>query len=475
MNLYRILGLAALLIQAAFCQGQKHTFTYEAELGGAPSSSHLPFWLYSNQYGKINADAYLWGTVGVFTDFSRTNPRTFDYAIGAEGTGSLGNQENRIFLNQLYARIRWQKLVLDLGMTHPPLRYDGLSSTNGNMLYSTNARSLPGISLSTCDFIKLPWIGKWVAFEGKYAEYTMIDDRYAGNRTRLHNKMLGIRFTVVPQFSFEVGLEHYAQWGGETPQDGKLPSGFKDYLRVILIKEGGEDAPDNEINKLGNHIGNHFIKATYNGKRWGAEFYYNHIFEDGSGEKLRNRPDGLYGIYVHRNHPPRWFKSFVYEFYYTKCQSGPYHNDPLTGEIVGGNDNYFNNGIYQSGWTYYGRVIGAPFFLPKEENEAGLTLGVQNNRFVAHHIGICGVLPMEIQYRLLMSYSHNYGLHHLHYINETGEFSPKSQFSLGAEFTLPENKVLPVNISLTLGLDQGEMHSDKFGALIKIFKTGIFK
>ena len=124
----------------------------------------------------------------------------------------------------------------------------------------------------------------------------MIDDRYAGNRTRLHHKMLDIRFTIIPQLSIEAGLDHYAQWGGETEKDGKLPTSFKDYARVVLIKAGGGDAPENEINKLGNHIGNEFLKIRYNNERWGAEFYYDHIFEDGSGEKFRNRPDGLYGL-----------------------------------------------------------------------------------------------------------------------------------------------------------------------------------
>ncbi|MFR3853824.1 MAG: capsule assembly Wzi family protein, partial [Odoribacter splanchnicus] len=226
-------------------------------------------------------------------------------------------------------------------------------------------------------------------------------------------------------------------------------------------------------NKLGNHIGNEFLKIRYNNERWGAEFYYDHIFEDGSGEKFRNRPDGLYGLYFTRKKNFKWFKSFVYEFYYTKCQSGPFHNDPVSGEVVGGNDNYFNNGIYQSGWTFYGQVIGSPFFTPKPEEASGITRGVLNNRFYAHHLGICGDLPGDIRYKLMMSYSLNYGTHSVHFINKNGEYTTKPQFSWGLELIAPDTK-LPFHTALNVGFDKGDLLKNSFGIMLKIFKTGFF-
>ena len=453
---------------------QKHTLTYKAETGGALPAGKLPFWLHTNTYGKITGNTYLWGTAGLSTPFSKSNTRAFDFSFGAEGTGSLEKgEDNRLFVNQLYGRLRWQNLVLTLGLIAPDTEYEGLSATNGNMLYSTNSRNLPGISLSTWDFIKLPWIGKWISFKGQYEEYMMTDKRYAGKRTRLHHKMLDIKFTITPCFSFEAGLDHYAQWAGTTTKYGKLPASFKDYHRVVLVKEGGEDAPENEINKLGNHIGMHFAKFKYHNENWAAEFYYNHIFEDGSGEKFRNRPDGLYGFYFTRTEKQKWLKSILYEFYYTKCQSGPYHNDPVSGEIVGGNDNYFNNGIYQSGWTFFGHVIGSPFFIPRPENEEGITIGILNNRFYAHHLGICGELPQAIQYKLRMSYSLNYGTHSRAFRDENNRPTSKPQFSLGLELTAPDWH-LPFRTALNIGFDRGDIYKNNFGVMIKLFKTGIF-
>ena len=89
---------------------------------------------------KITNDTYLWGTVGVGTPFSKSDTRAFDYSFGFEGTGALGRKEHRIFIDQLYGRVRWQNLILDLGIIKPEIVYDGLSSTNGDMLYSTNSR-----------------------------------------------------------------------------------------------------------------------------------------------------------------------------------------------------------------------------------------------------------------------------------------------------------------------------------------------
>lgn len=452
---------------------QKHTLGYRAEIGGAVPADKLPFWLYSNTYGTIARDAYLWSNLSLFTDFQKTNTRAFDYSLRIEGTGALGKDDNRLFINQLYGRIRWQNLVLNAGMINPATEYDGLSSTNGNMLYSNNSRSMPGVSLETWDFIKFPWIGQWLSFRAKYAEYIMMDDRYAGNNTRLHNKSLGIKLTVIPQFNVEIGMEHFAQWGGEIPEYGKLPHSLKDYARVVLIKAGGEDSPDNEVNKLGNHIGRHVGKIRYNGSSWGAELYYNHMFEDGSGQRFKNFPDGLYGLFLTRKNGQKWFKSFLYELYYTKSQSGSSHEDPITGAVVGGNDNYFNNGIYQSGWTFYGNVIGSPFFTPMEQNENGITPGIYNSRFVAHHMGICGELPLAIQYKLLMSYSENYGMHHRPFLNEQGERISKPQFSLGLELIAPDMN-LPFNAALNIGFDKGDLLKNNFGVMLKIFKTGIF-
>lgn len=489
MSQIKITLLFITIIITGHSFGQQRNLSYTAEIGGAIPASHLPFWLYSNNYGKISPDTYLWGSVGLFSPFKKANTRSFDYSIGIEGTGFLGKDNNNLIMNQIFGRVRWQNLTLDLGILNREIVYDGLSATNGDMLYSTNSRSMPGLSLSTWDYIKFPWIGRWLSFKARYAEYFMNDTRYMGTRTRLHNKLLAGKLTITPQLSIEGGIEDYAQWGGKDPIHGKVTCSFKDYVRMVLIKGGGSDATaSDQINKLGNHIGMHFAKIRYDGKALEAELYYNHMFEDGSGMKYQNWPDGLYGLYVTRKNNSKWFKSFLYELYYTKSQSGPLHDRPATPEeaaqkdpndpyqnrvVLGGNDNYFNHGEYRSGWTYYGRTIGSPFLTPNEADADGITYGIYNSRLIAHHIGICGDLPLDIRYKLRFSYSQNYGTYDQPFFNEQGKKNSKSQYSFGAEFIAPNFK-LPFNTALNIGFDKGDLLKNNWGIMLKIFKTGIF-
>ncbi len=473
---YKLLLIVAFILLSmnnpALCQESK--FGYSSQTGAALSNSSLPFWLKTNTYGNIINDTYLWESASIFKEFKNTNTRAFDYSLKASATGALGAEENKIFVNELYGRVRWQNLVFNLGAINRPIEYNGLSSTNGNLIYSANTRAMPGVSISTWDYIKLPFIGKWVAFKGNYSEYLMIDNRYAGNRTRLHNKMFAIRVTPIPQLSIEAGLEHFAQWGGETTEHGVLPQSFSDYLRVVRVEEGDENSPTNEANKLGNHIGSHFGKIKYNGTKWDVELFYNHQFEDGSGQRYQNFPDGLYGFYLNRKENKKWFSVLIYEYTNSMNQSGAYHNDPETGIVVGGNDNYFNNGIYRSGWTYYGNIIGSPFFTTNEKNSNGQTLGVYNNRIIAHHVGVSGTLPLDIVYKLMSSYSLNYGTHSVPFTDSEGERINKPQYSFGLELAMPEGK-LPFETALNIGFDKGELLDNNWGVMIKIIKTGLFK
>src|SRR5690606_16390754 len=96
---------------------------------------------------------------------------------------------------------------------------------------------------------------------------------------------------------------------------------------------------------------------------YNIHFIYNHLFEDGSGRRLGNTPDGRYSIYVEDvedTHVKKWVRAIMYELYYTKHQS-------YTSSGNDGTDNYFNNNLYRSGWTYESRVLGVPFITLDED------------------------------------------------------------------------------------------------------------
>ncbi len=117
---------------------------------------------------------------------------------------------------------------------------------------------------------------------------------------------------------------------------------------------------ENEINGLGNHLGGYEVQLNTSFSHFKISLVYNTIFEDLSGIKLRNTPDGRYGIYMEDRETEKWVQAFMYEYYFTRHQSKTY---PTTD----GKDNYFNNQVYQSGWTYEKRIIGLPFIMLNDE------------------------------------------------------------------------------------------------------------
>src|SRR5690606_9397010 len=136
-----------------------------------------------------------------------------------------------------------------------------------------------------------------------------------------------------------------------------------------------EDITKEEINGLGNHLGSYEINIRTSIYNYDFEVFYNHIFEDGSGTRLRNTPDGRYGVYISDTEENKWINALMYEFYYTKNQS-------KNSSTTDGTDNYFNNNLYQSGWTYENRVLGIPFITLRDSR-----FRIGNNIFVAHHFG----------------------------------------------------------------------------------------
>ena len=81
--------------------------------------------------------------------------------------------------------------------------------------------------------------------------------------------------------------------------------------------------------------------------------------------------------------------------------------------VLGGVDNYFNNGTYSSGWTNYGRVIGLPLILASAPNADGVVMGIVNNRVRAYHFGVKGNVFDGVPYIFKSTYSSNWGRYHI--------------------------------------------------------------
>jgi hypothetical protein len=465
------LGLIFFNISPAF--SQTSDINYSVSLGaGVSSEETLPFWLVSNRYGNIPNSDYGLLNMAVFSNLKKEN-KDFGIAYKLSATGALA-QENSLIINEMYLRLQYKNWALDGGNMYDEVKWEGLSSSNGNIVKSINSRAYPGINLKTLDYISFPFAKKWLSFQGNFANYWLNDDRYVEG-AMLQNASLYFKFKLSNKFNLIAGMDHFAQWGGTSPSTGEQPSTFKDFMRIVLGKSGGATSTEgDQLNALGNHLGDYLFQVNYTAEKTNLSFYYSHLFEDRSGMEMENWMDGLYGFMIDFKKSDALVTHLLTEFTYTKNMSGEIPpddtvNDPTT--IHGrGRDNYFNNGIYASGWTYFGRTIGSPYFTPKPADENGITNGVilGDNRFMAFNIGLKGNLT-AFNYKAMLS--------HITYFGWFGnEYDPKpKQVSVLLEVLLPQNsKKLPFNISAAFAFDTGTYAPANFGGFLTLSRNGWF-
>lgn len=450
--------------------------------GVGATGNSLPFWAVTNKNGIMPDGHGALAAAG--TDFRYSSGAGIDVYSGVRLTGSAVPEASRVWncmLNELYAGVGWKKLRLDVGMKDRESLYGGLSLTGGDIVWSGNARALPGYNFQI-DYFTVPGTRGIFSIKANYADYRFVSDRYVENAF-LHNKSLFFRFRLHRRVHLQLGLEQWSVWGGISPVHGRQPQSFKDYLRVVCGLSGGSDATaSDQVNVLGDHRGRELIQVDWTADTFTMSFAHDIPFDDGSGMGFQNFPDGVNTLSFSFNDKDRWVSDILYEFVYTKCQSGPYHDtslDPSKQDeewhILGGNDNYFNNGEYRSGWTNYGKTIGLPLFTPMPAGEDGLVLGVCNNRVVAHHVGVAGRIARRIPYRFKATYSRNYGRYTQ--VPEMKDFfeTVPEQFSLALEADFPKfSKKFPISLSVGLYGDAGDLYGDNFGIILKLSYSGKF-
>jgi hypothetical protein len=448
--------LAVILYCLGFIQGfsQNNPLNYSVGLNSAISSEKtLPFWMTANTFGTVPNSGYGSVYASMFSDFKESESN-FSFSYKASFTAYLASK-NDFFINELYASLKFKGVQLDLGSKNDDIKWEGLSSSNGNIIKSNNSRAFPGINLKTIGYLKLPFAKSWLSTKGNYGEY-LLNDKRAVNNAHLHHKSLYFKSVLSEKISIITGMDHYVQWGGTSQEFGKQPSSFKDYLRVIIGYSGGGTAlKGDQINALGNTVGAYLFQLNYTGEKTNWNAYWSHPYEDRSGRELSNYPDALYGLFIDLKKPESLITQVLAEFTYTKHMS--------KNTTSSGADNYFNNSIYNSGWTYFGQTIGSPFF-PTKEPIDGITRGIDSNynRFTAYHLGFKGYLSRKVQYKTYFSY--------IHYPGWFGESLNKDQFSSLFEFYL-QPKNIPFEISFGFSTDIGSVLPNNFGGFLKLTKN----
>jgi hypothetical protein len=461
-----------------------NTLDYRVEaFGSVASGDNTPFWLVSNRYGVVPLDAgngYL--KAGAFHNGSFA--KNFYWGAGLDLAAAVPRYRN-VYIQQLYVETGFQALLVSIGSKE---RYTSLWDkrlSSGDMILSANARPIPEINLSFPQFTVVPYTKGWLQVKGDFAVSRSFDTAYLedfvnkkqtyNKNTLWHHKSAYLRIKDTEgnfPLSFSLGLQHWAQWGGEStsPSIGRQPQSLKDFVRIVFGKEGGEGSTlSDQVNVLGNHYGSYDFKASFTQADWAAHAYYQHYFEDKSGMEFQNGHDGLWGLQVDLK-TFAWIRKVVVEYLETRRQTGPFHfidfdHDAHPG-VGGGADNYYNNGEYTTGVSYFNRGLGSPL-LPSPEYNTGGSLGFPNNRVSARHIGLEGSITPQIDYRVLLSDMRSWGRHGRPFLER------KDSTSGLLEISYRHPKLSGWLFTGSFAADRGAVYTKSIGFGLTVSKRGL--
>ena len=432
------------------------------------SGSGLPFWMTANQLGAFTGDHHTYQllTTGFARPVTPGTAKKWDYSYGTTFIAGRGATNNYQF-NEYWLGARYKRLLVKIGAKNEPVKYAGLSHTNGNMIWSGNARPLPGITFSTDGYLPVFRNNKWLTAKALYEENFLFDQRDM-THAMLHHKYLYTKATL-NSWSISFGLDHWVYWGGTSRTQGKMP-GLEYYPRYILGLKGGKNSSGSDrANAAGNTIGMYALEATRNLGGHLLTFYWNHPFEDRSGLEFDNMPDGVWGLHYRNKKSTALLTGFVYEYMNTLNQSGTYHLQPsgVPGVVTGrGRDNYFalglgmSNGFYSSGHVHYNRMMGTPLFIPVIGAD-GLSKGFDNTRIEMHHVGTGGSVTERLTWRALFTWSQSRGTYEKPFAVVVEQFS--SMAALEYQF-----RQWPLRIRGGMAVDRGDRFERRYGGTLGI-------
>ena len=421
------------------------------------TDSVQPFWFTSGQHGKFTAAGSFANLTDLYLgmDHTETASKGFSYSWGVNGVAVLSSQ-NEFMLNRLFAAVAWKGWELKAGTFYDPVLYAGLSTSNGNLARSGNTRPVPTIRLSTLGYKKMPFWQNWLSFKFEYDEGFLNDERYVAN-AHLHHKSLYGKFKLTQTAWLTAGFEHYVMWGGTSPVYGQLPEGWDDYWRYVFALPGNENFPEmDQTNNSGNQLGTYQLEFEKHFKTWNLTAYVSHPFEDNSGLNWRNWPDNLVGLFVDLKNEKGLVSHLVFEFTNTRQQG---IRDSKDKEY----DNYYNHGIYRSGFTYQGLPMSSPLFYPVNiEND--IPMGIQSNRFYSFHTGVKGYLPENFAWKSMLTYVQHLGTYSAPYSVARNNFSGLIDLSW-------QNPEFPFEIGVSAALDINNQNGKNGGIQLKVAKS----
>lgn len=452
------------------------------------TSLETPFWIQSNRHGVYSPDGNQLMTKLSYHDKTNIHDN-ITLLFGADLIGRPGTQSTLSF-NQGYIKAQGYGFEFAAGRFHNTSPINDEILGMGSLGVGTNATPIPQVRLGLIDWTPVPFTDEFVEIKGHIAHGWLGSRRYTDD-VLVHEKAAHLRFGGDYALNVYGGLAHYVKWGGDHPEEGDIPTRLSDFFNVFFALGGDEFTPGQEqAFILGDHLGAWDIGFFLDLDQADITVYRQMPIETKDNVKLKSWRDALTGISVQLpEDSPLPFDRFVYEYLFTKFQDGPRRPNIVDGldcsqnpgvcrDDYRGNENYYNHGLYRTGWAYQTRNISNPLFFVSDDN-----LGIFNNRIIAHHLGFQSTLR-GATFTGKATFSRSYGKRCDNRIPDLGEGElfgiecenivetsierSLDQWSFLAGADIPLGTEQNISLLIELAFDNGRLAGNQFGSLVGI-------
>lgn len=452
----------------------------------ASSGSHTPFWLSANRQGLSSIDkGYGYVEVGAFKKMDRS--RRFSWGAGVD-IAVPWKFTSHFVVQQLYAEAKYRSLSISIGSRNISSDMLDPELSSGSLLFSGNARPVPQVRVGIMEFQPFKFTDDWVSIKGHLAYGKFTDSSWQqhwshpGSRYSKGALMCARGFWLKGgdekrfPLTLTVGVEMATEFAGTIYNydlynahrdtiNVKMPSGPRAWIKALIPMPGDPDTLAGErTNVEGNTVGAYDFCLTWTpyDSDWKVKAYWQHMFEDHSMLWIQFPwKDGLWGLQGELPRNPI-LSSVVYEFMYSKYQSGPVYNDSSTQvpEQVSGVDRYYNHDLYP-GWMHWGMALGNPFFVSPIYNSDHI-LQFYATRNISHHIGLKGNPMPGLEWRVLASNTRSWG----DYLRPFPEI--KEMWNFLAEVKWRPAKLSGFQCMASVAFDRGDLIGNNFGVALGV-------
>jgi hypothetical protein len=231
----------------------------------------------------------------------------------------------------------------------------------GSMILSNNARPLPGFSFERMS--TRPFETKWLSWLGAW-DFSMNAGFFESDRVISNAWFFGMRLTLRPFRSLEIGLSRTAQWCGDDEPDGRERPCDADTFVDLLLGNDNEGDNVSREDEPGNQLAGWDI-------RWSNDYFsepfalYTQWIGEDEGGNAPAKYSALFGAETWGT----WRNVGTYRVFFewadTMCNFRLYKGDDFVPNCA------YNNKIYQTGYRYRGRSVAHTY-----DNDASVfTLG----------------------------------------------------------------------------------------------------